>query len=60
MEKTTISLIKWHSGWLQYGHDLKMITKEAEKELIQLKLKYPDWDFNKLCQQVKNNTLKPK
>lgn len=55
-----INLEKWNAGYLQWGNDINSITEEAKEELAELKLKHPEWDFNKLKEDVKNDKLKPR
>ncbi len=50
---------QWIWGRLQWGHESKMITKEAEAELEQTKKDNPDVDFEQLAKDVRGDRLKP-
>lgn len=51
---------QWYWGWLQWGHEIKFITKEAEEELRQFKKDNPNVDFKALAVEVRNGFLKPR
>ena len=54
-----INLQEWEWGWLQWGHEGKMITKEAEEKLKRIKEENPHVDFEKLAEEVRTGKLKP-
>ncbi len=54
-----ISLKLWTWGRMQWGHEIRSITQDAEEELAQLKIDNPDEDFRKLADDVKEGRLKP-
>jgi hypothetical protein len=55
-----INYEKWNAGWLQWGYDINCITDQTLIELNELKAKHPDWDFNQLKEDVRNDKLKPR
>jgi len=57
---TTYNYKLWKWGHDQWGHEIGILTKEAEKELEQAKKDNPDVDFVRLAQRVRSKELKPR